>query len=89
MLHHPLGRDARLAHAAARREKFAEALRNVSMGMPAGETRCLLAAVTALCSASGWETMKDNWGLSGSAAAEAAQWAVHALIKEARREVAH
>ena len=33
-----------------------------------------------------WETMKDNWGLSGATAAEAAQWAVHALIKEARRE---
>jgi AcrR family transcriptional regulator len=89
MLHHPLGRDARLAHAAARREKFAEALREVTSGMATTAACHLLAAVTALCSASGWETMKDNWGLSGTAAAEAAQWAVQALINEARREVAH
>ena len=88
MLHHPLGRDARLAHAAARREKFAEALHEVTGGMPTAEARHLLAAVTALCSASGWETMKDNWGLSGAAAAEAAQWAVVALVNQARREAA-
>ncbi|MGE0801043.1 MAG: TetR/AcrR family transcriptional regulator [Lautropia sp.] len=85
MLHHPHGQGARLAHAAARRAKFAEALREVTRGMPAAATRRLLAAVTALCSASGWETMKDNWGLSGAAAAQAAQWAVQALIDEARR----
>lgn len=84
MLHHPHGRSARLTHAAARRTKFADALREVTRGMPAAATRRLLAAVTALCSASGWETMKDNWGLSGSSAAEAAQWAVRALIDEAR-----
>lgn len=84
MLHHPHGRAARLAAAAARRTKFAEALREVTGGMSPEATRRLLAAVTALCSASGWETMKDNWGLSGPAAAEAAQWAVHALINEAR-----
>jgi AcrR family transcriptional regulator len=85
MLHHPHGREARLAHAAARREKFAEALSEVTRGMPTAEGRRLLAAVTALCSASGWETMKDNWALSGPAAAEAAQWAIHSLINEARR----
>lgn len=89
MLHHPLGRDARLAHAAARREKFSDALREVTHRMTRAEVAHLLAAVTALCSASGWETMKDNWGLSGPAAAEAAQWAVQALIRQARREDAH
>lgn len=88
MLHHPLGRDARLAHAAVRRDKFAGALREVTRGMLPADARHLLAAVTALCSASGWETMKDNWGLSGPAAAEAAQWAVQALVNQARREAA-
>jgi AcrR family transcriptional regulator len=88
MLHHPLGRDVRLANAEARREKFATALSEVTRGMPAAEAQQLLAAVTALCSASGWESMRDNWGLSGSAAAEAAQWAVQALIKQARAETA-
>ncbi len=84
MLHNPHGRDVRLANATARREKFADALRQVTGGLSAVAARRLLASVTALCSASGWENMKDNWGLSGPAAAEAAQWAVNALINEAR-----
>jgi AcrR family transcriptional regulator len=84
MLHNPHGRAVRLANAQARRNKFETALAEVTNGMNAGEAGHLLAAVTALCSASGWETMKDNWGLSGAAAAEAAQWAVRALIEEAR-----
>ena len=84
MLHSPHGRSIRLAHAAARRDKFEAALRPVTMALGESQKQRLLAAVTALCSASGWETMKDNWGLSGSAAADAAQWAVKALIDEAR-----
>jgi hypothetical protein len=56
--------------------------------MPPAEAQHLLAAVTALCSASGWESMRDNWGHSGSAAAEAAQWAVQALINQARSPAA-
>lgn len=85
MLHNPYGRAVRLAHAEARRTKFAEALREVTDALPADAGRRLLTSVTALCSASGWETMKDNWELSGEAAADAAQWAVKALIDEARQ----
>ncbi len=84
MLHNPYGREVRIANAAARREKFADALREVTATLSPVATRRFLAAVTAICSASGWESMRDNWGLSGPAAAEAAQWAVHALINEAR-----
>ncbi len=84
MLHNPYGRAVRLAHAEARRNKFAEALREITDTLPTDAGRRLLAAVTALCSASGWETMKDNWELSGEAASDAAQWAVEALIDEAR-----
>jgi AcrR family transcriptional regulator len=88
MLHNPYGRAVRLAHAEARRKKFAEALKEVTDSLPDDAGRRLLAAVTALCSASGWETMKDNWELSGEAAADAAQWAVRALIDEARKPAA-
>lgn len=88
MLHNPYGRAVRLAHAEARRNKFAEALREVTDSLPDDAGRRLLASVTALCSASGWETMKDNWQLSGETAAEAAQWAVSALIDEARKQAA-
>ena len=84
MLHNPHGRAVRLANADVRRAKFENALREVTEGMPEAGAKRLLSAVTALCSASGWEAMKDNWGLTGPAAADAAQWAVRALIKEAR-----
>jgi AcrR family transcriptional regulator len=84
MLHNPHGRAVRLANADARRKKFEAALSDVTARLSGAEAKRLLAAVTALCSASGWETMKDNWGLSGPVAAEAAQWAVEALIDEAR-----
>jgi AcrR family transcriptional regulator len=84
MLHSPHGRSIRLAHAQARRHKFEQALRPVTDALPEASSQRLLASVTALCSAAGWETMKDNWGLSGSAAAEAAQWAIRILIDEAR-----
>jgi AcrR family transcriptional regulator len=84
MLHSPHGRDIRQAHAAARREKFATALQEVTANLTGYDTLKLLASVTTVCSAAGWESMKDNWGLTGPAAADAAQWAVTALINEAR-----
>jgi AcrR family transcriptional regulator len=84
MLHHPQGRLARLDNAAGRREKFSAALHDITKDLSPVAAKRLLASVTALCSASGWETMKDNWGLSGPAAAEAARWAVTALIDGAR-----
>jgi AcrR family transcriptional regulator len=84
MLHNPHGRSIRNANAAARRDKFAKALEEVTAGLSASDALQLLAGVTTICSAAGWESMKDNWGLTGPAAADAAQWAVAALINEAR-----
>jgi hypothetical protein len=80
MLHNPHGREVRLAQSEARRAKFAAALREVTERIPEQESQRLLASVTALCSAAGWETIRDNWELSGPAAAAAVQWAVRTLI---------
>ncbi len=85
MLHDPHGRAVRVANADARRHKFSEALKPLVDMLPETDATRLLASVTVLCSAAGWESMKDNWQLSGTAAGEAAQWAVAALIDEARR----
>jgi AcrR family transcriptional regulator len=85
MLHTPYGRAVRVAHADARQEKFRLALEGIVEALPPETGRNLLASVTVLCSAAGWETIKDNWRLSGSAAAEAAQWAVRTLILASRR----
>ena len=56
MLHSDYGRAVRLAHTEARREKFRLALQPVTDALPPEAARNLLAAVTVLCSASGWET---------------------------------
>jgi AcrR family transcriptional regulator len=84
MMHDPHGRAVRAANSDARRKKFSEALKPVIDGLPQAEATHLLAAVTVLCSATGWESMKDNWQLSGASAAEATQRAVKALIEDAQ-----
>ena len=83
MLHNPHGRAVRISFAQARQAKFEFALRDVLDPLAVAERTRILATVTVLCSASGWESMKDNWQLDGHAAAEAAQWAVAALIRRA------
>jgi AcrR family transcriptional regulator len=84
MIHDPHGRAVRAANADARRKKFAEALQPVIQALSEGDATRLLASVTVICSATGWESMKDNWQLSGAAASQAAEWAVRALIEAAR-----
>lgn len=85
MIHNPHGPSVRVANADQRRMKFAGALADILVQLPEKDGEKLLASVTVLCSASGWESMKDNWQLSSDAAAEAAQWAVKALIEDARK----
>lgn len=84
MLHNPYGRAVRVGNAEARREKFRLALAEVTTALDPADAQALLAAVAVLCSAAGWESIKDNWGLSGPAAADAAQRAVRTLIDGAR-----
>jgi AcrR family transcriptional regulator len=84
MLHNAYGRAVRLDNAEARREKFQLALATITNDLSEEEARSLLVAVTVLCSATGWESIKDNWGLTGPAAADAAQRAVRSLIDGAR-----
>ncbi|MEQ1956243.1 TetR/AcrR family transcriptional regulator [Mesorhizobium sp. CN2-181] len=88
MLHDPHGRTARLGGGDARREKFGEALKDVLAGLELSDRTRLLASVQVLFSAAGWETMKDYWGLSSPEAADAAQWAIQALIEHAKRSAA-
>jgi AcrR family transcriptional regulator len=84
MLHDPHGRATRLAHAGARRHCLRTALEPVLAPLDAAARRRLLASVQVLISAAGWETMRDYSGLRSEEAADAAQWAVAALIAAAR-----
>ena len=83
MLHDPNGRDTRLAHAPERRARLRAALQPLVDTLAPDEQIDLLASVQLLASAAGWESMKDNWELSGERAARAAQWAVAALLAAA------
>jgi len=86
MMHDPHGRRVRMGNADARRAKFRDALKPLIAGLDEEDATGLLASVSAICSASGWEMIKDNWHLKGPAAARAAQWGVASLIAEARRK---
>lgn len=85
MLHDPHGRATRLAHAEARRQRLHTALAEILAPLDASARKRLTASVQVLISAAGWETMRDYAGASPEEAADAAQWAVAALIAAARR----
>lgn len=82
MLHTPHGQATRLAHAAARRAKFETSLAAVTAGLDAQTARGRVAAIAALCSATTWETLKHEWGMTGPEASRAVQAAVAALVGE-------
>jgi AcrR family transcriptional regulator len=84
MLHHRHGRSTRLANTEARRVRLTAALKPLLTQLQPVSRRRLLAGVQVLYSAAGWETMKDYWGLSADQAADAAQWAIGALIAQAQ-----
>ncbi|MBE1527968.1 hypothetical protein GGC65_002424 [Sphingopyxis sp. OAS728] len=86
MVHDPHGRRVRIDNAEARRAKFRDALQPVLAGLGEDDSIGLLASISAICSASGWEMMKDNWQLDRAAAARAAQSGVEALIDAARHK---
>lgn len=84
MLHDPHGRATRQAHNETRRERLRTALEPVLAPLATAERKRLLAAIQTLISAAGWETMLDYGQLTAPEAAEAAQWAVAALIAAAQ-----
>lgn len=85
MLHDPHGRATRLAYAEARRQRLRDALGPVLTPLDGPARTRLLASVQVLISAAGWETMKDYGCVTSQEAADAAQWAVAALIAAAGR----
>lgn len=82
MLHTRHGRATRLAHSAARRAKFETSLAAMTAELDASTARGRVAAIAALCSATTWETLKDEWEMTGPEAARAVQAAVAALVSE-------
>lgn len=82
MLNNPIGRELRDAQAAPRTAKFVSALSGIANRMTKPEATALMAAVEVLCSSTGWDRLTRMTG--PDKAAEAAAWAVAALIEKAK-----
>jgi len=87
MLHDAHGRATRLAHTEARRAKLRDALGDILVALEPADQRRLLSSIQVLFSAAGWENMKDYWDNTSDQAADAAQWAIRALIAQAQRKI--
>lgn len=85
MLHDRAGRAIRSQLASDRRDRFRSALADTLAELDPEGQRRLLASVQLLFSAAAWESMKDNWKLEATEAADAAAWAISALITHAQR----
>jgi AcrR family transcriptional regulator len=95
--HHDLARAAdataagRQIHDRARRRR-AQALsglfEDVTRDLPPEQARQVVATIQVLWSTRAWLTLHDNWDMDGEQAGAAVQWAMGALIAEARRMAA-
>ena len=85
-LHTQSGREMRLRSVPQRRKAFKAALQGVTHGLPPKEIARAEAAVQALFSASTWETLRDNCGLSGKEAGQTVSWAVWVIVEKLKRD---
>jgi AcrR family transcriptional regulator len=82
------GQEIRARTRRRRLATFERAMREVTNDLEPAERRRALAVVYLLVSAPAWQAMKDQWGLDGEEAGEAAAWAVRVLTDELRRNPA-
>lgn len=81
MLASPQGRELRLRANAERQAAIRAIVKSARPRLREPALTRLCAAVQLLCSASGWATMTDYWGLDGAEAGRAASEAIAALLK--------
>jgi AcrR family transcriptional regulator len=80
MLSSPQGRELRLRANKERQVAIRAVVKSVRAELRGPALTRLCAAVQALCSASGWATMTDYWGLDSVEAGRAASDAIAALL---------
>jgi AcrR family transcriptional regulator len=81
MLASPQGRELRLRVNEQRQAAIRVAVKNARPNLREPALTRLCAAVQLLCSASGWATMTDYWGLDSAEAGRAASEAIAALLE--------
>jgi hypothetical protein len=80
MLASPQGRELRLRANKERQAAIRAAVKSVRPNLREPALMRLCAAIQVLCSASGWATMTDYWGLDSTEAGRAASEAIAKLL---------
>jgi AcrR family transcriptional regulator len=85
MLTSKAARDVRTRSRRRRQRSFEQAMSSITAALPPKERLRALAIVYLLVSAPAWQAMREQWGLDGAEAGEAAAWAVRVVLDELRR----
>jgi AcrR family transcriptional regulator len=85
MLHSNAARAVRLRTRRRRQRSFERALAELTSDLTPEERLRVLGVIYLLISAPAWQAMRDQWGLEGAEAGEAAAWAIRVLVDELRR----
>lgn len=81
----PQGREMRSSLNHERRAAFLAAIEDAAANLPAAERAKAAGVVQLLHSAYAWLSLREQWGLEGPEAAEAAGWAIETLLADLRR----
>jgi AcrR family transcriptional regulator len=79
------GRTVREAGRRHRLAAYQKAMAEVTADLPAAEARRYLALIAYLFSSRTWQTLKDEWGMSGAESGKATSWALRVLVEDVRR----
>lgn len=79
------GREMRESLNPARREAFLSAVAGAAPDLPQDEQEKAAAMLQLIYSAYGWISLREQWGITGERAAEAAGWAAETLLADLRR----
>lgn len=79
------GREMRAALNKQRRKAFLAIVEEAAPGLDASRKTAAAAVLQLLHSAYAWDSLREQWGLSGKAAGKATKWAIVALLEDLRR----
>ena len=68
-----------------RRAAFLAAVAEAAPDLPASEQEKAAAMLQLIYSAYGWVSLREQWGVTGERAADAATWAAETLLDDLRR----
>jgi len=80
----PQGREMRASLNAERREGFLAIAEEAAPGLSTSRKREVAAILQLLHSAYAWDSLREQWDMSGEAAGKAAKWAIETLLQNLR-----